>query len=96
MRRSGNIDDNRHVQRDLELLQKCNYIHVVQCYGYFILETEVWIFMELMSTCFDHLIKKLSERNETFPERIIGKVSVAVRMKKCHKYFIYLFNGVDC
>lgn len=78
MRRSGNIDDNRHVQRDLDLLQRCNYSHVVQCYGYFILETEVWIFMELMTTCFDHLIKKLALLNQTVPEKIIGKVAVAV------------------
>ncbi|KAF7494535.1 Dual specificity mitogen-activated protein kinase kinase 7 [Sarcoptes scabiei] len=77
MRRSGNIDDNRHVQRDLDLLQRCNYSHVVQCYGYFILETEVWIFMELMTTCFDHLIKKLALLNQTVPEKIIGKVAVA-------------------
>nr|XP_046910468.1 protein kinase wis1-like isoform X2 [Dermatophagoides farinae] len=77
MRRSGNPDEIRHVQRDRDLLQKSNHKHVVQCYGYLILETEIWIFMELMATCFDRLIKHLSKRNETVPERIIGKVAVA-------------------
>ncbi|KAH9419507.1 Dual specificity mitogen-activated protein kinase kinase 7 [Dermatophagoides pteronyssinus] len=77
MRRSGNPDEIRHIQRDRDLLQKSNHEHVVQCYGYLILETEIWIFMELMATCFDRLIKHLSKRNETVPERIIGKVAVA-------------------
>lgn len=60
---------------DLDLLTKCNYSNIVQCYGYYIMETEVWIFMELMTTCFDRLLKRLQE---PIPERIIGKVAVAV------------------
>lgn len=76
MRRSGNIDDNRHIMNDLELLTKClNFPHIVQCYGYYIMPNEVWIFMELMATCFDRLLKKLKE---PIPENIIGKIAVTV------------------
>jgi len=76
MRRSGNQDDNKHIINDLDLLRKCtNFPHIVQCCGYYIMETEVWIFMELMTICFDRLLKRLNER---IPEEIVGKIAVAV------------------
>ncbi|KAI2810917.1 Dual specificity mitogen-activated protein kinase kinase 7 [Blomia tropicalis] len=75
MRRSGNQDENKHIINDLELLRKCvDFANIVQCYGYYIMETEVWIFMELMTTCFDRLLKRL---REPIPEDIIGKIAVA-------------------
>ena len=40
-----------------------------------ILQSDVWICMELMSTCLDKLLKKLKS---PIPERILGKVAVAV------------------
>ncbi|KAH9396378.1 Dual specificity mitogen-activated protein kinase kinase 7 [Tyrophagus putrescentiae] len=44
--------------------------------GYYIMETEVWIFMELMTTCFDRLLKRLGAETRV-PEQIIGKIVVS-------------------
>lgn len=76
MRRSGNREDNKRIKMDLDILLLChNCPHIVQCYGYFIKDTEVWICMELMTTCFDKLLKKLKA---PIPEPILGKISIAV------------------
>ena len=42
---------------------------------YIVLQSDVWICMELMATCLDKLMKKLKA---PLPERILGKVVVAV------------------
>ncbi|XP_073982006.1 dual specificity mitogen-activated protein kinase kinase 7-like isoform X2 [Rhodnius prolixus] len=75
MRRSGNPEENKRIAMDLEVVLKsydCPYI--VQCLGCFITDSEVWICMELMSTCFDKLLKRLTT---PIPEPVIGKVSLA-------------------
>uniref|UniRef100_A0A0A9VY48 mitogen-activated protein kinase kinase n=1 Tax=Lygus hesperus TaxID=30085 RepID=A0A0A9VY48_LYGHE len=75
MRRSGNPEENKRIAMDLEVVLKshdCPYI--VQCLGCFITQAEVWICMELMSTCFDKLLKRLAS---PIPEPIIGKVTLA-------------------
>lgn len=61
---------------DLEVVLKshdCPYI--VQCFGFFMTESDVWICMELMATCFDKLLKRL---RISIPEEILGKVTLAV------------------
>jgi mitogen-activated protein kinase kinase 7 len=76
MRRSGNKDENKRIIMDLEVVIKshdCPYI--VQCLGCFITESDVWICMELMTTCMDKLLKNL--KDQTIPETILGKVTVA-------------------
>jgi mitogen-activated protein kinase kinase 7 len=63
---------------DIEVVLKshdCKYI--VQCLGCFITDSEVWICMELMTTCFDKLLKRLGK---PIPEEILGKVTVAVSL----------------
>ncbi|KAJ8927807.1 hypothetical protein NQ314_019689, partial [Rhamnusium bicolor] len=75
MRRSGNPDENKRIIMDIEVVLKshdCNYI--VQCLGCFITESEVWICMELMDTCFDKLLKRFKQ---SVPEEVLGKVTVA-------------------
>ena len=75
MRRSGNREENKRIIMDLDVVIKshdCPYI--VQCLGTFITSGEVWICMELMSTCLEKLMKKL---RSPIPERILGKVAVA-------------------
>ncbi|CAG0915820.1 unnamed protein product [Notodromas monacha] len=75
MRRTGNRDESKRIIMDLEVVLKshdCPYI--VTCLGCFIRESEVWICMELMSTCLDKLLKKC---RQPFPEDILGKISVA-------------------
>ena len=42
------------------------------CLGCFITDSDVWICMELMATCFDKLLKQLKQ---PIPEHICGKVS---------------------
>jgi mitogen-activated protein kinase kinase 7 len=75
MRRSGNKEENKRITMDLDILLACHDCpNIVQCYGYFIKDTEVWICMELMTTCFDKLLKKLKS---PIPEPILGKISVA-------------------
>lgn len=78
MTRSSHPEDNKRINMDLEVLLKCNNVeHIVQCYGYLIKGTRVWIIMELMTTCLDKLLKKI---NAPFPEQICGKIAVAVRI----------------
>ncbi|XP_041368873.1 dual specificity mitogen-activated protein kinase kinase 7-like isoform X2 [Gigantopelta aegis] len=76
MRRSGNKEENKRIIMDLDVVLKshdCPYI--VQCIGTFITSSEVWICMELMSTCLDKLLKRT---HKPIPERILGKMAVAI------------------
>lgn len=76
MRRSGNNEENKRIIMDIDVVLKshdCPYI--VQCLGCFITETDVWICMELMATCFDKLLKKL---RTSIPENVLRKVTFAV------------------
>lgn len=84
MRRSGNSEENKRIIMDIEVVLKshdCKYI--VQCLGCFINDSEVWICMELMTTCFDKLLKR---SGKPIPEEILGKVTVAV-CDILHKFF---------
>ncbi|KDR09965.1 Dual specificity mitogen-activated protein kinase kinase 7 [Zootermopsis nevadensis] len=75
MRRSGNNEENKRIFMDLDVVLKshdCPFI--VQCLGCFITESDVWICMELMATCFDKLLKRL---RKAIPEDILGKVTYA-------------------
>ncbi|XP_062558094.1 dual specificity mitogen-activated protein kinase kinase hemipterous-like isoform X4 [Armigeres subalbatus] len=75
MRRTGNDEENKRIIMDLDVVlksEKCCYI--VKCLGCFITDADVWICMELMTTCFDKLQKK---SKKPVPERILGKVTVA-------------------
>ncbi|XP_076316292.1 dual specificity mitogen-activated protein kinase kinase 7-like [Tachypleus tridentatus] len=75
MRRSGNKEENKRITMDLDVVLSCQDCpHIVQCFGYFITDSEVWICMELMSTCLDKLMKRLKK---SIPEMILGKVAVA-------------------
>ncbi|XP_037889855.1 dual specificity mitogen-activated protein kinase kinase hemipterous-like isoform X2 [Glossina fuscipes] len=75
MARTGNSEENKRILMDLDVVLKshdCQYI--VQCMGFFVTISDVWICMELMSMCFDKLLK-LSKK--PVPESIVGKVTVA-------------------
>ncbi|XP_013786819.2 dual specificity mitogen-activated protein kinase kinase 7-like isoform X2 [Limulus polyphemus] len=75
MRRSGNTEENKRITMDLDVVLSCQDCpHIVQCFGYFITDSDVWICMELMSTCLDKLIKRLKK---PIPEMILGKIAVA-------------------
>ncbi|XP_058446163.1 dual specificity mitogen-activated protein kinase kinase hemipterous-like [Malaya genurostris] len=75
MRRTGNDEENKRIIMDLDVVlksEKCKYI--VKCLGCFITDADVWICMELMTTCFDKLQKK---SKKPVPEQILAKVTVA-------------------
>uniref|UniRef100_A0AAR5Q5B1 mitogen-activated protein kinase kinase n=1 Tax=Dendroctonus ponderosae TaxID=77166 RepID=A0AAR5Q5B1_DENPD len=74
MRRSGNSDETKRIIMDIEVVLKSDCKFIVKCLGCFITESEVWICMELMDTCFDKLLKRLKH---PVPEDVLGKVSVA-------------------
>ncbi|CAG9768898.1 unnamed protein product [Ceutorhynchus assimilis] len=74
MRRSGNSDETKRIIMDIEVVLKSDCKYIVNCLGCFITESEVWICMELMDTCFDKLLKRLKQ---PLPENVIGKVGVA-------------------
>ncbi|XP_064649831.1 dual specificity mitogen-activated protein kinase kinase 7-like [Lineus longissimus] len=75
MRRSGNREENKRIIMDLDVVLKCSDCpFIVKCTGAFITPSDVWICMELMSTCFDKLIKRL---RQPVPERILGKTCLS-------------------
>ncbi|XP_030053013.1 dual specificity mitogen-activated protein kinase kinase 7 isoform X2 [Microcaecilia unicolor] len=76
MRRSGNKEENKRILMDLDVVLKshdCPYI--VQCFGTFITNTDVFIAMELMGTCAEKLKKRIQG---PIPESILGKMTVAI------------------
>ncbi|CAO2630930.1 Dual specificity mitogen-activated protein kinase kinase 7 [Lemmus lemmus] len=76
MRRSGNKEENKRILMDLDVVLKshdCPYI--VQCFGTFITNTDVFIAMELMGTCAEKLKKRMQG---PIPERILGKIVKAL------------------
>jgi mitogen-activated protein kinase kinase 7 len=73
---TGVAEENKRIIMDLDVVLKSHdCAEIVKCLGYFISETDVWICMELMSMCFDKLLKHI---RQPIPEEILGKVSVAV------------------
>lgn len=106
MRRTGNEEETKRITMDLDVVLKshdCPYI--VQCLGCFITEADVWICMELMSTCFD----KLQKRTQLpIPEPILCHVTEAVSrnlflfflslldMMKNKTNFCFFHFNVDC
>ncbi|CAF0930930.1 unnamed protein product [Brachionus calyciflorus] len=73
---SGIVEENKRIIMDLDVVAKshnCKYI--VKCLGYFISESDVWICMELMSMCFDKLLKL---NKGPIPENILGKLTVSI------------------
>uniref|UniRef100_A0A4W6FM75 Dual specificity mitogen-activated protein kinase kinase 7 n=1 Tax=Lates calcarifer TaxID=8187 RepID=A0A4W6FM75_LATCA len=103
MRRTGNKDENKRILMDLDVVLKshdCPYI--IQCYGAIVTNTDVFIAMELMGTCAEKLKKRIQG---PIPERILGKMTVAVsgkntrihRRGKCNTaHSIVLFSLLLC
>ena len=74
MRITGNAEENKRIIMDLDVVLKChNCENIVSCLGYFISELDVWICMDLMTMCFDKLLKLTKQ---PIPEQILGKLSL--------------------
>ncbi|VDN15594.1 unnamed protein product [Dibothriocephalus latus] len=73
---SSSSNENKRIMMDLDVITKCSGCpNIVQCMGIFFSRCEVWICMEVMSTCLDKLLKDLKH---PFPEPVIGKVAVSI------------------
>lgn len=77
MRRTDNDEENKRIYMDLQVVLKCECDHIVRCCGYFIKGTEVWVCMELMTTCFDKLLKT---RKKPLPENFLGAIAYSAVM----------------
>ncbi|KAH8852334.1 Dual specificity mitogen-activated protein kinase kinase 7 [Schistosoma japonicum] len=69
-------EENKRIMMDLNIITKsfdCAYI--VECFGIFFSGGDVWICMEVMSTCLDKLYHDL---HRPFPEKVLGKVTVSI------------------
>jgi mitogen-activated protein kinase kinase 7 len=75
MRRTLNEEENKRIYMDLQVVLKCECDNIVRCCGYFIKEAEVWICMELMTTCFDKLLR--SRQRRPLPEKFIGAIAAS-------------------
>ena len=76
MRLTSRQEDQTQISRDLQILMNFNTCHeIVKCYGHLIIDMDVWLFLELMASCFDKILKKTKQG---LPEPIIGKVAVSV------------------
>jgi mitogen-activated protein kinase kinase 7 len=85
---SGIVEENKRILMDLEIVLKSNDCHdIVKCLGYLISVSDVWICMELMTMCFDKLLKQIKS---PIPEPILGKLTVSVRSSSITHYIIRL------
>lgn len=75
-RSSTSPEENKRIMMDLHVVTKSyDCTNIVQCYGIFFTSGDVWICMEVMSTCLDKLLHEL---HRPFPEKVIGKITVAI------------------
>ncbi|CAH8834403.1 unnamed protein product [Trichobilharzia szidati] len=69
-------EENKRIMMDLNIVTKSfDCAHIVECFGIFFSGGDVWICMEVMSTCLDKLYHDL---HRPFPEKVLGKVTVAI------------------
>jgi mitogen-activated protein kinase kinase 7 len=68
-------EERKRILMDLHVMSTHNSPYIVQYYGSVLVQTEVWVFMELMATCLDRLLKKI---RGPFPESIVCKMTVSI------------------
>jgi mitogen-activated protein kinase kinase 7 len=68
-------EEQKRVLMDLEIMISQHSPYIVKYYGSAIINNEVWVFMELMSTCLERLLRKLKG---PLPEEIICKMCVSI------------------
>lgn len=68
-------EERKRILMDLHVMSTHDSPHIVQYYGSVLVQTEVWVFMELMATCLDRLLKKIGG---PFPETIVCKMTVSI------------------
>ena len=74
IRISGVPEENKRILMDLNVVLKCRDCDkIVRCLGYFICDIDVWICMDLMTMCFEKLLKITG----SVPEKILGKLTLS-------------------
>ena len=74
MRISGVPEENKRILMHLNVVLKCRDCDkIVRCLGYFICDIDVWICMDLMTMCFEKLLKITGP----VPEKILGKLTLS-------------------
>lgn len=68
-------EERKRILMDLHVMTSHKSPHIVQYFGSVIWNNEVWVFMELMATCLDRLLRKI---RKPFPEEIVCKITVSV------------------
>lgn len=75
LQRNASEEEQKRVLMDLSVMISHDCPYIVESYGAVITHDDVYICMELMSTCLDKVLKRF---RQPFPEVIVGKVAVAV------------------
>lgn len=76
MGRTPIMEEQKRILMDLDVIMKCNDCpFIVQCYGLFITQSDVYVCMELMGTCLEKLLRTTKT---PVPEPILGKVALSV------------------
>lgn len=90
---TGVAEENKRIIMDLDVVLKSHdCADIVKCLGYFISDSDVWICMELMSMCFDKLLKLIKQ---PIPEDILCKMSVSVsHLLKLSSTFVSIYLSI--
>jgi len=76
MGRTPIMEEQKRILMDLDVITRCNDCpYIVQCYGLFISQSDVYVCMELMGTCLEKLLKTTQT---AIPEPILGKIALYV------------------
>ncbi|XP_047134652.1 dual specificity mitogen-activated protein kinase kinase 7 isoform X1 [Hydra vulgaris] len=76
MSRTPIMEEQKRILMDLDVITKCNDCsYIVNCFGLFISQSDVYVCMELMGTCLEKLLKTT---RTPVPEPILGKVAYSV------------------
>jgi len=76
MGRTPIMEEQKRILMDLDVITKCNDCpYIVQCYGLFITQSDVFVCMELMGTCLEKLLRTT---RTPVPEPILGKIALSV------------------
>jgi mitogen-activated protein kinase kinase 7 len=68
-------EERKRILMDLHVMSTHNSPHIVQYYGSTLIPNEVWVFMELMDTCLNRLLKRIGG---PIPEPIVCKMTISI------------------
>ena len=73
MKWNPQVEEQKRILMDLEIMSIQKSPYIVIYYGSLVCDDSAWLYMELMDTCLDKLIRKYGP----MPENIVGKVVVS-------------------